>query len=536
MGNVCCNYGDLGLGPKGDRPEALNRLQPDAVGAGVKAPEAMIDPRSVSLFDQMGRVALEALVRQGEDFVNNDEVHRNAKNRLVTEKFKLFGSDYSFWADFQDLPSKNKLHCYFHQLEYPFTPELYFLFSLQHTLDSFGRVDDSLDELEVLNFQVQDDMLVKLVRTRTKKIMVIEPRSFLVLSVVKRLSKDKVIEVQKSVQLTTLSAQEPWQRILSEQFNLAELKMSACVVERVEGKTVMRNKSEVDILSSTGPIILKMALKGKFSRMYKNSVKEALRFVLRTGEADFRNLLWFTNAPDELKRILSENKTLAAEANLNMAELDNSEKEEVTSGIRSHSNAGEKEEGAVAPQDSLEVRPETVGERRVSQPIQPAKEVTGKDQVVLVEGRTDSPTLEVRPEDLSPPKNITQALEPAKLIVPTEVKATELSPAPETTTQATEAQPVPEKKEMDFLEASKVDTTATQTSQAPTTDTHTPEPVPVLSEDTKDTKPAHVSTLEPAKPEPVESPADSPAPADGEQETAGAGGNGDKKKKKNKKR
>lgn len=363
MGNVCCNYDKVDFPAAAG--EGTHRIAPEKELLSSSSSE-MQDPREVNVLGQLGRSAIEDLIRQAQEALRDDGV-RIPKNRLVNERFKLFDNEYTFWADFLDLPSGNKKHCYHHLLEYPFTPEMFFLFSLQQTLESFSKVDDSLDQLELLNFAALDDLIITVIKTKTKKILVVEPRSFLVLRVIKRVSPTHFIEAQKSVQLTGLKDQEPWKALLSKQQNLGEIEISAAEVKLDGGKVTAKSLNYVDVLSSTGPMILRPVLKGKFSRYHKNVVKETLKFLMRTKEADYRSLRWFTNDSAELGRIFAENRRIVAEKRPNLNDLEKSEADEVLRMVGELSAAGQNDKLAVTGEESLQVHKSGVAvEKKVS--------------------------------------------------------------------------------------------------------------------------------------------------------------------------
>lgn len=358
MGNVCCNYSTADL-PNYQDGRSIGRIQASKEQLSLSAPEE-IDPAKVNVIEQLGQSAIDELLKEAQTALANDSV-RIAKNRLVNEKFKLFLNEYSFWADFTDLPSGNKLHIYHHQLEYPFTPEMYFLNSLQHTIESFAKVDDSLDQMDLLNFAAVDDLIVTVSRNKTKKILVVEPRIFLLVRVIKRISRDEILEVQKSIQLTPLSEKEPWKTLITRQVNLAEIKLGAVLLKRENGKTTLKSLANVDPLSSTGPMILKTLLKGKFSKFHKNTVKETLKFLGKAGEKEFSNYHWFSNDSAELTRILEENTKIVAANKPDLNDLEKSEIEEVK-GLLQETNPGRVTGGGVledhkpaGPEDSTRV-------------------------------------------------------------------------------------------------------------------------------------------------------------------------------------
>lgn len=375
MGNVCCSYNKLDFPDAEGKGRGTNRITPEKDLLSSSGSEVM-DPSAVSVIAQLGKPALEEIIKQAQDTIANRELC-TPKTRLINERHKMFDNEYTFWADFSELPSGNRKHMYRHQLEYPFTPELFFLYSLQQNLESFSKVDDSLDQMEVLNYAALDDIFVMVTKTKTKKILVVEPRSFLVLRVIKRISPTHFIEAQKSVQITGLKDQEPWASLISKQQNLGEIEIAGSEVKTEDGKTLVRTLANVDVLSSTGPMILKPILKGKFSRYHKNTVKEALRFAFKTKEGEFKDLKWFTNDPAELTRILEENRRLTREKRPNLNDLDKEEASDLYRLMNDSSAGTDKEKQPLTGDDSLHVHNSGVAaERKPSDAKPPSRKAS----------------------------------------------------------------------------------------------------------------------------------------------------------------
>lgn len=340
MGNICCKYSE----PEGqpEKSPILTRISYDHpahldTSSGLRT----LEPSEIATIKNLGDEKINEYLSEAKKAIECDRV-RDPKYKLVDTSFKVFNNKYCFYADFPDLPSGNKLHEYSHELEYPFTPAMFFMYSFQQNLEAFNKVDDSLEIMEVLNFSCNNDIAVLITRNKTKKILVIEPRSFIVIRIIQKVSNYEFWEVQKSLQLTSLAEEECFVKMLASQQNLAEIRLGAVSVIEKDGKTIMRTFNQIDILSSTGPTILKLALKGKFTRFYQNTIKETLKFVLNSDSSKFADFLWFTNDVQEINHIFEENKQRVGKAQIVLNELDKLDRENVSDKLSEVSRQSEK--------------------------------------------------------------------------------------------------------------------------------------------------------------------------------------------------
>ena len=340
MGNICCKYSE----PEGQAKKSpiLTRIRYDHpahldTSNGLRT----LEPSEIAIIKNLGDEKINEYLNEAKKAIECDRV-RDLKYKLVDTSFKLFNNKYCFYADFPDLPSGNKLHEYSHELEYPFTPAMYFMYSFQQNLEAFNKVDDSLEIMEVLNFSCNNHIAVLISRNKTKKILVIEPRSFIVIRIIQKVSNYEFWEVQKSLQLTSIAEEECFVKMLASQQNLAEIRLGAVSVIEKDSKTIMRSFNQIDILSSTGPTILKLALKGKFTRFYQNTIKETLKFVLNSDPSKFADFLWFTNDVQEINHIFEENKQRVGKAQIVLNELDKLDRKNVSDKLSEVSRQSEK--------------------------------------------------------------------------------------------------------------------------------------------------------------------------------------------------
>jgi hypothetical protein len=195
------------------------------------------------------------------------------------------------------------------------------MYALQQSLESYSKIDDSLEEMELLQFAANDDTIVFVVQTKTKKIMLIDPKSFLVVRMIKKISKNEFIECQKSLNLTDLIHESYYADKLESLKNVAEMHLGANWIKSENGVTTEKVLTKVDILSSTSGMVIKPFLKKKFSQVYKNRTREIVRFILDTKPEDYVNLKWFTNDEARIDEIFQESRTILKHLKLHLSYL-----------------------------------------------------------------------------------------------------------------------------------------------------------------------------------------------------------------------
>lgn len=56
------------------------------------------------------------------------------------------------------------------------------------------KLDDSVEDYKILNYQITDDVILVVTATKTKKILMIQPRFFVVVRVIKKLPDGSYVE------------------------------------------------------------------------------------------------------------------------------------------------------------------------------------------------------------------------------------------------------------------------------------------------------------------------------------------------------
>ena len=83
------------------------------------------------------------------------------------------------------------MHYHLSEVEMPFTPDLYNLFQINLNEEVFQRMDNSIESYKIKNFSIDNEYSVQILLTKTKKVLVIQPRYFLIVKVIKRNGKNE---------------------------------------------------------------------------------------------------------------------------------------------------------------------------------------------------------------------------------------------------------------------------------------------------------------------------------------------------------
>jgi hypothetical protein len=237
--------------------------------------------------------------------MTNNETKKD-KNKILSTKLGLFKNDFDFWVEFCEQPnSSNKIHKYYMEIEYPFTAEFCFLFALNtNPVD----INDSLDKYEILNYTIKPDIIVLVCRSTTKKILVIQPRNFILIRVIKKNEDGSFEEYQKSIELTNLRDKDGVEEYLKTFENVGTIFFNATKIFKQDDPKndwMMIQSHEVDVLSSTGLTLVKAFMKKRTEKLNNDILVKMTEYLITNRSFD--NLLWFTKDKNDIKRIFNEN-------------------------------------------------------------------------------------------------------------------------------------------------------------------------------------------------------------------------------------
>lgn len=273
----------------------------------------------LNLIELMGREWVEECFDAIEKDFNKAEF-REKKNHITSQNLVTFNNKFDLWLKLTEIPeSSNKLHNYYIEIDIPFTPELIQMFYLNMTEELFKNYNKNADVFEFLNYTIDENTIVYIEKTITKKMLVVKPKQFLLVRCVRRLPNGDMIEFSKSVKRTKLKNIKEMKEILEGFDNEGENVFSGILSRRTDKGTKQMIINRIDILSGIGLIILKSFIKKALIRSNNQLMVKLAEFTLNTSEND--DLIWFTDDKEEILRVLEENRKLIDNSKLNLNEL-----------------------------------------------------------------------------------------------------------------------------------------------------------------------------------------------------------------------
>ena len=280
MGINCCKYPASELATE-QRGSAKQHPPPDhkiLTNSKISDSESLDQQSSVLLFNIFGEDQIKQMLDEAERLLAAPAI-RTPNNLLLEEKLKLYQNQVNIWFQMSDLPSGNKLHHYYSETECPLPAEAYYLFQLNLNNKRMTELDSNINSFELISYAVKEDTIITVTRTTTTKILMIEPKTFFVVRIVRRIDKDTFIEVQHSVELTPLINNKFFKDYLDGLKNVAQVHINAVKYQTRGGKLFSHSYNKVDLLSGIGPMIIKSGAKGRLRTFQNNLQKRATQFI-----------------------------------------------------------------------------------------------------------------------------------------------------------------------------------------------------------------------------------------------------------------
>lgn len=276
--------------------------------------------QDLDLYTLFTEKAITTLLQRAGDYLVSPDVKKNDK-LLINEKLQLMKNDFKLWVKLSNQERvPYKLHTYYSEMMFPFTPELLYLFYLNENSDNFEKLHNDLDHYEVVHQTFKGDYCLMLLRYRTKGVVTIEPRSFFVLRVVRR-NKDRTFnEFQVSVLRTHLGELPAVKAIRDAMENEATVYIHGSEFESTPEGYMLKSFTKVDVLSQLGILAVKPVIKSS-AKQTKNTLMHMLVEFLLVKQ-DLAKLKWFGDSLSDKRRIFDENLKILGEAKLDLTCLE----------------------------------------------------------------------------------------------------------------------------------------------------------------------------------------------------------------------
>lgn len=275
----------------------------------------------IDLFDILGKQAIERGFKDAAEEI----IKADAKNRgshVVNSILPALKNNIDMWAMLSSQEgTSNKLHQYYTQQQIPFTPEMFFLFNMNASPLILKSLDPDIDIIETVNYVIGEEMILIVNRSRSKKLLVVSPKDFFIVKVIKRLPNKDIIEFNTSVQFTGLNEMDSFQHIKNEIKNEALVYLAGMQLQRDDKGSMMYSFTNVDLLSSVGLTIIKPFLKRKIKNYNDNMMSKISDFALKNSPD--QDYIWFTDDKNDIQRVFSENQALLRGSNITVNVINN---------------------------------------------------------------------------------------------------------------------------------------------------------------------------------------------------------------------
>ena len=318
MGQICCrpsiSYSKADVAFTNSMIEEVNEPNLDIgdlknleLSAEINLPNLIKEDFVKTLFDQIY------------DYINNPDIKKNDK-MLIDEKLPLFMNDFKFWANLKNQEySDTKLHTYYYEMEFPFTPELLYLYFLNEDTKNFEKLHSDLDQFEIVHQSFKQNYCFLLLKYRTRSVIMIEPANFFVLRVI-MLNKDETLsEFQISINETHLKKIPVFNSIYESLENEGTIYLNGTKFEPVSTGYIYKSFVKMDVNYTLDISSIRSMIKKELLRKKNTLMNLMVEFIL--NEKDLSNLKWFSDSLADKKRIINKNLQILEQTKINLKYL-----------------------------------------------------------------------------------------------------------------------------------------------------------------------------------------------------------------------
>ena len=227
------------------------------------------------------------------------------EREILNESPEFSARAMQIYAEFAPFNDGYKLQKYHYSIPFPFTPELYFLLQANMTEEILKEIDDNIDRYSRVGGAERASQLLSVTLTKSKKILIIEGRSFVVLKNIRRDKDGQLSEFMQSVSHCSLGETPLFRDLQSEQNNLGSIEEGGAVVLPDGDAFVIKSYNYVNPLSGVGIVmvkpVIKKSIKAHFSKLVALLAKKLMTDEKLSG------FKWFNNDEEEIKRIYVDN-------------------------------------------------------------------------------------------------------------------------------------------------------------------------------------------------------------------------------------
>lgn len=306
MGNICCKI-----------------QEPDSIinnSLSNHSKENTIDlSMQFNLIDTLGKKYIDGNLKEMLKEQDNEEI-KNKDNHIANTNLLTFNNKLDVWVKFTSMENTtNLLHNYYIEMDIPFTPELIQMFYLNVSEEVFKEYNKKAASFQVTHTSISKDTIVYIIKTSTKKILLVQPKQFYIVRVVRRMNDGSMMEFSQSVKSTNLKEIKEFANCIKNFNNEGDVKFSGIHTIKNDKGSNHKIFNKIDALSGISLRILKSFIKKSIIRSNNEFMVKLAEFTLNTTENE--KLVWFSDDKEDIKRILDENKELLEKNNFKVDSL-----------------------------------------------------------------------------------------------------------------------------------------------------------------------------------------------------------------------
>ena len=271
----CCNPGHIAIDDKRDKDSSMKKTESD------------IDSRlsSIDIYGLLGKEFIHLSFKLAEEKFNSEDLSQK-KEKVINENLMIFENKLDLSSIFSCIENGNKLQTYFVEMDLPFHPSLYYLYTLNTNKLKDPYLDENLETKKILYENKIDNVIIQITKVISKRILMIESKTFVYLTLVKKISDDCYLTFSQSIDQTPLISEPIFIELNQSYSNIGKILYFCERTSRNSQGYCLESISSFDIHSSLGQVLMKNITIPRVRDFYNNTLSRVLVSLL-TNEDQF---------------------------------------------------------------------------------------------------------------------------------------------------------------------------------------------------------------------------------------------------------
>ena len=265
----CCNPGHVAIDDKRDKDSSMKKTESD------------LDSRlsSIDIYGLLGKEFIDLSFKLAEEKFNSKDLSQK-KEKVINENLVTFENKLDLSSIFSCIENGNKLQTYFVEMDLPFHPSLYYLYTLNANKLKDPYQDENLETKSLLYENKIDNIIIQITKVISKRILMIESKTFVYLTLVKKISDDCYLTFSQSIDQTPLISEPMFIELNQGYSNIGKILFFCERTSRNTHGYCLESISSFDINSSLGQVLMKNITIPRVRDFYNNTLSRVLVSLL----------------------------------------------------------------------------------------------------------------------------------------------------------------------------------------------------------------------------------------------------------------